>query len=75
VLFYCSDDLRVRRFQPGMGQLDRELLIELLKTIRGRRAPIAFHALRDETGIPTSTLTMALERLADVGRSSCCRKR
>jgi ATP-dependent DNA helicase RecQ len=49
-LFYLPDDLNLRRFQGGAGQLDAEDAIGVLRAIRKRRSGITLGELRDVTG-------------------------
>jgi ATP-dependent DNA helicase RecQ len=66
-LFYLPDDLHLRRFQAGAGQLDADDAIDVLRAVRKRRRPTNIRELKEQTGLADTPLTRALQRLADAG--------
>jgi len=66
-LFYLPDDLSLRRFQGGAGQLDAEDVIDVLRAIRKRRSGTTLGELRDVAGLGDTALARAVQHLADAG--------
>jgi ATP-dependent DNA helicase RecQ len=67
VLFYCPDDLNIRRFLAGGGQVDVEEVEQVAATIQEQDEPIKRRDLREQTGLSQSKIATALNRLEEVG--------
>ena len=66
MLFYCPDDLHMRRFQAGVGQIEPDQVVLVLDTLRAKRKPIDVETLRDRAGITSSAIFRTLERLDEL---------
>jgi ATP-dependent DNA helicase RecQ len=67
VLFYRREDLGLRRFFAGSGQVDVDEIQRVADVVAGHRGPIAASELLDETDLSQSKLTTAVSRLEDAG--------
>jgi ATP-dependent DNA helicase RecQ len=67
ILFYRTEDLGLRRFFAGGGQVDEEQIRVVAETVRERAGPVAAGELREELELSQSKLTTAVSRLEDVG--------
>jgi ATP-dependent DNA helicase RecQ len=67
VLFYRVEDLGLRRFFAGGGQVDEEQIRVVAETVLEHAAPVPAAELREETDLSQSKLTTAVTRLEDVG--------
>jgi ATP-dependent DNA helicase RecQ len=67
VLFFRIEDLGMRRFFAGGGQVDEEQIRVVAETVREHAAPLPARELRSETELSQSKLTTAVTRLEDVG--------
>jgi ATP-dependent DNA helicase RecQ len=67
VMFYRVEDLGLRRFFAGGGQVDAEQIRVVAETVRQNDGPLAAEDLREETDLSQSKLTTAVTRLEDVG--------
>ena len=67
VLFHRVEDLGLRRFFAGGGNVDEEQIRVVAETVRERGEPIPASDLREETELSQSKLTTAVTRLEDVG--------
>jgi ATP-dependent DNA helicase RecQ len=67
VLFYRPEDLGVRRFFAGSGQVDVEDIARVAEVVADADGPVAPSELKDETDLSQSKLTTAVSRLEDVG--------
>ena len=67
VLFYRSQDLGVRRFFAGTGQVDVEDIARVAEVVAEAAGPVAATELQNETDLSQSKLTTAVSRLEDVG--------
>jgi ATP-dependent DNA helicase RecQ len=67
ILFYCPDDLNLRRFLTSSGQIDVELLEQVAATVQEQNKPIKLRELQEQTNLSQSKLTKALSRLEEVG--------
>jgi ATP-dependent DNA helicase RecQ len=66
LLFYLPDDLALRRFQSGVGELKAEHVRPVLATIRDADSVIDPADLREEMQVRDSELIRVLSRLEDV---------
>jgi ATP-dependent DNA helicase RecQ len=67
ILFHRSEDLGLRRFFAGGGQVDEEQIRVVAETVREHGSPVPASELREETDLSQSKLTTAVSRLEDVG--------
>src|SRR5829696_7413379 len=67
ILFYRPEDLGLRRFFAGSGQVDLEEIQRVADAVEEHPGPIDAVELRDETELSQSKLTTAVSRLEDAG--------
>ena len=67
ILFYRPEDLGLRRFFAGSGQVDVEEIQRVADAVEELPAPIDAVELREETELSQSKLTTAVSRLEDAG--------
>ncbi len=66
ILFYRPQDLGLRRFFAGGGQVDLDQLEQVAAAVHHHDGPVEPRELREETGLSQSKLATALSRLTDV---------
>ncbi len=67
ILFYRPEDLGIRRFFAGSGQVDLEQVQRVAEAVEEREGPVNPRTLREETNLSHSKLTTALGRLEEAG--------
>jgi ATP-dependent DNA helicase RecQ len=67
VLFYRPEDLGLRRFFAGAGQLGVDQLEQVAEALVRRDGPVEAAELRRSTGLSQTRLDAAVNRLAQVG--------
>ena len=67
VLFYRPEDLGVRRFFAGTGQVDVEDIARVAEVVAEADGPVPPTEIQEETDLSESKLTTAVSRLEDVG--------
>jgi ATP-dependent DNA helicase RecQ len=67
ILFYRPEDLGLRRFFAGSGQVDADQIAQVADVVASHDGPVDPADVRAETGLSQSKLTAALSRLEDVG--------
>lgn len=67
LLFYDSEDLKIRRFLASKGQLDAEVVERVAEFVQNEEQPIAPTELQEKTDLSKSKLTKALTHLAELG--------
>ena len=67
ILFYQPEDLSMRRFQAGSGQLDVDEVAQVVTAVVEHEGPVDPAELRDETDLSDTRLTRALGRLEETG--------
>ncbi len=67
VLFYRVEDLGLRRFFAGGGQVDVAEIATVLEAVNGAREPLEPSALQAATELSETKLATALSRLEEVG--------
>jgi ATP-dependent DNA helicase RecQ len=67
LLFYCPDDLNLRRFLASSGQIDVELLEQVATVVQEQDEPMTLRDLQEQTNFSQSKLTKALTRLEEAG--------
>jgi ATP-dependent DNA helicase RecQ len=67
ILFHRPEDLGLRRFFAGGGQVDEEQIRVVAETVLEHGRPVPAAELREEADLSQSKLTTAVTRLEDVG--------
>ena len=67
VLFYRTEDLGIRRFFAGSGQVEFEEVERVAEAVRKRKGSANLRDLREETDLSQSKLMTALGRLEEAG--------
>ena len=67
LLFYRPEDLALRRFFAGSGQIEEEEVERVALAVRERREPVRPRDLKDETGLSQVKLGAVLNRLEEAG--------
>jgi ATP-dependent DNA helicase RecQ len=67
ILFYCPDDLNIRRFLASSGQVDAEEVEQVAAVVQEQDEPIKRRELREQTGLSQAKVATALSRLEEVG--------
>jgi len=67
VLFYRPEDMGLRRFFAGSGQVDTDQVVQVAYAIERHHGPVDLADLRAETGLSQSRLTAAISRLEETG--------
>jgi ATP-dependent DNA helicase RecQ len=67
VLFYRPEDVGLRRFFAGGGQLAVDEALAVAETVDDADGPVDAHTLHDATGLSETKILAALSRLADIG--------
>ena len=67
LLLYRPEDLGLRRFFAGTGQVDVVDIARVVEVVAEAEGPVAPTELQDETDLSQSKLTTAVSRLEDVG--------
>jgi ATP-dependent DNA helicase RecQ len=70
ILFYRPEDLGLRRFFAGSGQVGREEIEAVARVLAAQGRPIGARELREATGLSQAKLTTAISRLEDAGAVS-----
>lgn len=66
-LFYVPEDLSLRRFQSGLGQLDLDQTEQVVRTVLEADEPVSIEDVRDEVDLSNSRLMTTLRRLEEAG--------
>jgi ATP-dependent DNA helicase RecQ len=67
VLFYRAENMGIRKFQAGSGNLDRRLFAHLIEALRNEGGPLAVDAIAEKLDLSKRKVTSALNRLQEVG--------
>jgi ATP-dependent DNA helicase RecQ len=67
ILFYRPQDLGLRRFFAGSGQVGRDEIEAVARAVASRDEPIGAGELREATELSHAKLTTAISRLEDAG--------
>jgi len=67
ILFYRPEDMSLRRFFAGSGQVDTDQVAQVAYAIERHHGPVDLADLRAETGFSQSRLTAAISRLEETG--------
>jgi len=71
VLFYRVEDLGLRRFFAGGGQVDLAEIAAVHAAVAGAQGPVEPGRLQEETALSETKLATAVSRLEESGRSTC----
>jgi hypothetical protein len=63
-LFYCPDDLNIRRFLVSSGQVDSEEVEKVAIAVQKQDKPMKRRELRQQTHLSQAKLSTALNRIA-----------
>lgn len=67
MLFYRPEDVGIRRFFAGSGQIDVDQVEQVVTLVHEHDGPVNFRELSEVTGLSQSKLVAALSRLENVG--------
>jgi ATP-dependent DNA helicase RecQ len=67
LLYYRPEDVGLRRFFAGAGQIRPDEVLEVAETVAASSTPVDPRTVRDETGLSETKVTTALGRLEEVG--------
>jgi ATP-dependent DNA helicase RecQ len=67
VLFYRAEDVGLRRFFSGTGQVDVDEIAQVLQAVAAHDGPVDAGELQQETELSQTKLTTAVSRLEDAG--------
>ena len=67
ILFYRPEDLNLRRFLAGSGQVDAEQMTRVAEAVRDATEPLQVEEIGDETDLSQTKVMIALNRLEEVG--------
>jgi ATP-dependent DNA helicase RecQ len=63
ILFYRPEDLNLRRFLAGSGQVDAEQMTRVAEAVRDATEPMQVEEIGDETDLSQTKVMIALNRL------------
>jgi ATP-dependent DNA helicase RecQ len=67
VLFYRAENMAIRKFQAGSGNLDRRMFARLIDVLRNEGDPMAVEEIVAKMDLSKRKVTSALNRLQEVG--------
>jgi ATP-dependent DNA helicase RecQ len=67
VLYYRPEDVGLRRFFAGAGQIRPDEVLEVVEAVAASPEPVDPRRVRDETGMSATKVTSALGRLEEIG--------
>ena len=67
ILFYRPEDLNLRRFLAGSGQVDAGQMARVAEAVRDADGPLRIEEIGDEVDVSQTKATIALNRLEEVG--------
>lgn len=67
LLFYNPEDLKLRRFFAGSGQIDVAQVEQVAQTIQEAEEPLAVKEVKQATQLSESKVSQAISRLEEVG--------
>ncbi len=66
ILFYCPDDLKLRRFFASGGQIEFEQVLQVVEAVQEAEEPVELEDLLQSTDLSQSKVIKALSRLEEV---------
>jgi ATP-dependent DNA helicase RecQ len=67
ILFYRPEDLNLRRFLAGSGQVDAEQMTRVAEAVQDAAEPLEVEKIGEETELSQTKVMIALNRLEEVG--------
>ena len=67
ILFYRPEDLNLRRFFAGSGQVDAEQIEQVAEAVQDAKGPVEVAELSEEVDLSRTKVSVALSRLEDAG--------
>jgi ATP-dependent DNA helicase RecQ len=67
VLFYRSENMGIRKFQAGSGNLEKRQIAQVVQIIRDAGCPLPPDAIEKQTGLSKRKTASVLNRLQEVG--------
>jgi ATP-dependent DNA helicase RecQ len=67
ILFFRSDDLNLRRFFAGSGQVDADQIAQVAEAVQEADGPVAVTAIIKEIDLSQTKISVALNRLEEIG--------
>jgi ATP-dependent DNA helicase RecQ len=67
ILFYRPEDLNLRRFLAGSGQVDAEQMTRVAEAVQNAPEPFQVEKIGEETELSQTKVMIALNRLEEVG--------
>ncbi|OUL20067.1 recombinase RecQ [Nostoc sp. T09] len=66
ILFYCPDDLQIRRFFASGGKIDVDEVLQVAEAVQQADEPLDLEDLQQATDLSQSKITKAVSRLQEV---------
>ncbi|OUL18834.1 recombinase RecQ [Nostoc sp. RF31YmG] len=66
ILFYCPNDLQIRRFFAGGGKIDVNEVLQVAEAVQQADEPLDLEDLQEVTDLSQSKITKAVSRLEEV---------
>ena len=67
ILFFREEDLGLRRFFAGSGQVDEEQMEAVAEAVHEREGPVAVEEIAEDVELSNAKVTTAISRLEEVG--------
>ena len=67
ILFYRPEDLNLRRFLAGSGQVDADQMARVAEAVQDADGPLQIEEIGDEVDLSQTKVMIALNRLEEVG--------
>ena len=67
ILFYRPEDLNLRRFLAGSGQVDADQMARVAEAVQDAAGPLQIEEIGDEADLSQTKVMIALNRLEEVG--------
>jgi ATP-dependent DNA helicase RecQ len=67
ILFYRPEDLNLRRFLAGSGQVDADQMARVAETVQDADGPLPLEEIGDEVDLSQTKVMIALNRLEETG--------
>jgi ATP-dependent DNA helicase RecQ len=67
ILYYRPEDLNLRRFLAGSGQVDADQMARVVEAVRDAAGPLRIEEISDAADLSQTKATIALNRLEEVG--------
>jgi ATP-dependent DNA helicase RecQ len=67
VLFYRSENMRIRKFQAGTGKLEKRKIEQIAELLKNASSPLDHDEIAKKTGLSKRKIISVLNRLQEVG--------